>query len=471
VPNKPTKWAIVASLAIALLVVAYTYRRYRIAPRLTFPNLEVMDALGAKTVLRPQPGRSLVVVFFASWCHDCARELPKLHAAWSKNLKQVDVALITDEGMTTMLEYRALHKYPFAFYTLPQSFDNYGIHAIPTTYLLNAKGEIVFSKVGEVDWNSPELARKIDAGNYAAETVGVKMIPIQTPVGEFKVWTKRFGNNPKIKILLLHGGPALTHEYMECFEKFFLNEGFEFYQYDQLGSYFSDRPKNDSLWQVSRFVEEVEQVRQAIGADGKNFYLLGNSWGGILAMEYALKYQKNLKGLMISNMMASAPAYGRYANEVLAKQMDPKVLSEIRAIEAKKDFENPRYMELLLPHFYHKHICRLKEWPDGLKRAMDHVNGAIYTLMQGPSEFGIGGRLANWDVKNRLKEIIVPTLMIGAKYDTMDPKAMEEQSRLVKNGRFLFCPDGSHLSMWDDQQIFMRGVIRFIKDVDSGLFS
>jgi proline iminopeptidase len=309
-----------------------------------------------------------------------------------------------------------------------------------------------------------------DYFNYGdtVESAGVKLIPIKTPAGEFNVWTKRFGNNPKIKILLLHGGPALTHEYMECFETFFQREGFEFYEYDQLGSYYSDQPTDSSLWTTARFVEEVEQVRKAIGADSTNFYVLGNSWGGILAMEYALKYQHHLKGLLVANMMASAPEYGRYANEVLAPQMKPEVLSEIKELEAKKDFNNPRYMELLLPNFYNEHICRLKTWPDGLSRAFKHVNGEIYTMMQGPSEFRVSGRLANWDIKNRLNEITVPTLMIGAKYDTMDPNAMEEQSKLVKNGQYLYCPNGSHLSMWDDQQIFMNGVIRFINDVDSG---
>lgn len=300
------------------------------------------------------------------------------------------------------------------------------------------------------------------------ESGGVRMIPIKTPVGDFKVWTKRFGTNPRIKILLLHGGPAMTHEYMECFETFFQREGFEFYEYDQLGSYYSDQPKDSSLWVTERFVEEVEQVRQAIGADQSNFYLLGNSWGGILAMEYALKYQKNLKGLLISNMVASAPEYGKYAAEVLATQMNPAVLAEIRAIEAKKDFANPRYMELLMPNFYKEHICRLIEWPDGLSRAFKHANGEIYTLMQGPSEFGISGRLATWDITARLKEIAVPTLMIGAKHDTMDPKAMEAQSKMVQHGSYLFCPNGSHLSMWDDQKVFMSGVIAFIHSVDSG---
>lgn len=317
--------------------------------------------------------------------------------------------------------------------------------------------------------NKPETLSKYFTykENTNIESAGVKMIPIKTPIGNFKVWTKRFGNNPKIKILLLHGGPAMTHEYMECFETFFQREGFEFYEYDQLGSYYSDQPKDSSLWTTERFVNEVEQVRKAIGADSSNFYVLGNSWGGILAMEYALKHQKNLKGLIVSNMVASAPEYGKYADEVLAKQMKPEVLAEIRTLEAKKDFNNPRYMELLIPNFYKKHLCRLEEWPDGLNRASKHINGEIYTLMQGPSEFGISGRLAKWDIKNRLNEITIPTLMIGAKYDTMDPRAMEQQSKLVKKGRYLYCPNGSHLAMWDDQKIFMSGVIEFIHDVNN----
>jgi proline iminopeptidase len=310
------------------------------------------------------------------------------------------------------------------------------------------------------------VADYFNYGDTGVRTAGIKMIPITTPAGNFKVWTKRFGNNPRIKVLLLHGGPAMTHEYMECFESFFPQEGFEFYEYDQLGSYYSDQPADSSLWTTARFVEEVEQVRKAIGADKENFYLLGNSWGGILAMEYALKYQQHLKGLIVANMVASAPEYSRYSVEVLAPQMDPKVLAEVRDIEKRKDFDNPRYMELLLPNFYHQHLCRLAEWPDPVNRALKHVNPVIYTMMQGPSEFGISGRLANWDIKSRLGEITVPTLMIGAKYDTMDPKAMEAQSKMVKNGSYLYCPDGSHLAMWDDQKVFMNGVIKWIKEVD-----
>ncbi len=314
-----------------------------------------------------------------------------------------------------------------------------------------------------------------NSGDSGVRSAGIKMIPIETPVGKFRVWTKRFGNNPRIKVLLLHGGPAMGHEYMECFESFFPQEGFEFYEYDQLGAPYSDQPSDSSLWTTARYVEEVEQVRKAIGADSSNFYVLGNSWGGILAMEYALKYQRNLKGMIVANMVASGPEYGKYAREVLAPQMDPKVVTEIRDIEARGDYKNPQYEELLIPNFYNKHICRLDPWPEPFQRDFAHFSasarsGEIYLIMQGPSEFGIAGRLATWDIKDRLKEISVPTLMVGAKFDTMDPKAMEAQSKMVKKGRFLYCANGSHLSMWDDQQTFMSGVIGFIKDVDTGKF-
>ena len=127
---------------------------------------------------------------------------------------------------------------------------------------------------------------------------GVRMIPISTPHGEFRVWTKRVGNNPTTKLLLLHGGPGATHEYLEAFDSFLPAAGIEYYYYDQLGSAYSDQPDEPDLWELDRFVDEVEQVRQALGLDRDNFYLLGQSWGGMLAIEYALKHQQHLKGLV-----------------------------------------------------------------------------------------------------------------------------------------------------------------------------
>lgn len=299
---------------------------------------------------------------------------------------------------------------------------------------------------------------------------GIKIIPIETSKGKFNIWTKTIGNNPTIKVLLLNGGPGATHEYFECFENFFPKESIEFIYYDQLGCGYSDNPKDTSMWNLPRFVEEVEQVRIALKLSSDNFYLLGHSWGGILAMEYALKYQQNLKGLIISNMMSSALDYGKYADDVLAKQFDAKVLDTIRQIEAKKDFNNPKYMELLMPNYYAKHICRipLEQWPEPVTRSFAKMNNSLYVSMQGPSEFGISGKLEKWDRKAALKTLDVPTLVIGAQFDTMDPEHMKWMSAQVQNGSYLFCSKGSHMSMYDDQETYMNGLIKFIKAVDNG---
>ena len=304
------------------------------------------------------------------------------------------------------------------------------------------------------------------------QTGGVKIIPIETPKGKFNVWTKSIGNNPKIKLLLLNGGPGATHEYFECFENFLLPENVELIYYDQLGCGLSDNPKDTTMWDLPRFVEEVEQVRKALNLNKDNFYLLGHSWGGILAMQYALKYQDNLKGLIISNMMSSCPAYGKYAQEVLAPQFDQKILDTIRQIEAKGDFANPKYMELLMPNFYAKHICRLPldKWPEPMNRAFSKTNQSLYVTMQGPSEFGIGGNLINWDVSKELPKIKTPTLTIGGAHDTMDPEHMKWMSTQVQHGRNITCPNGSHMSMYDDQKNYFPGLIQFIKDVDGGKF-
>jgi proline iminopeptidase len=315
--------------------------------------------------------------------------------------------------------------------------------------------------------SAPSLASYF-APDAGVDTAGVRLIPIQTPKGAFKVWTKRFGSNPRIKLLLLHGGPGATHEYFEALERFAGAEGIELIYYDQLGSAWSDQPKDDSLFTLERFVDEVEQVRQALGLTQDDFYLLGHSWGGILAAEYALAHQGQLKGLVISNMMMSIPDYNRYASDVLAKGMDAGVVKEIQDLEKRGQYESPRYMELLLPHFYTKHICRLEEWPDAVTRSFGKLNKQIYVMMQGPSEFGASGRLASWDRKADLGRITVPTLVIGATHDTMDPEHMRWVSTQVKNGSFLLCPQGSHMAMWDDQRTYAAGLLRFLKAVDAG---
>ncbi|MBZ9618621.1 proline iminopeptidase-family hydrolase [Psychroflexus lacisalsi] len=317
-----------------------------------------------------------------------------------------------------------------------------------------------------------EKSSYLDYSNKADQaTGGINMIPIETEIGTFNVYTKRMGNSPTMRVLLLHGGPGGTHEEFGNFEGYLPNEEIEYIYYDQLDSYYSDKPNDPLLWTTEHFVEEVEQVRKALNLNKDNFYLLGQSWGGILAMEYALKYQENLKGLIVSNMVASVPEYNKYAQEILAPQLPDDVLKEIQAIEANKDYANPRYEELLMEHFYTEHILRkpLEEWPKSILLMFEHLNPEIYIYMQGPSEFGItdDATLSDWDVSDRLKEIEIPTLMLGAKHDTMDPEYMKWMATEVQNGRSVIT-NGSHVSQFDDPENYFSGLITFIRDVDSG---
>ena len=298
---------------------------------------------------------------------------------------------------------------------------------------------------------------------------GVKLIPVATPKGTFRVWTKRIGNHPTMKVLLLHGGPGATHEYLEAFDSYFPAASVEYYYYDQLGSYYSDQPDDPDLVALARFVDEVEQVRQALALDRNNFYLYGQSWGGLLAIEYALKYQQHLKGLIISNMMASIPQYNEYARTVLMPSMDPVALAEIQKYEAAGDYENPRYMELLIAHHYIYHVLRMpvEDWPDPVNRAFKHINPSIYVPMQGPSELGASGKLVDWDRTADLAKIMVPSLVIGAQYDTMDPQHMSWMATAIPHARYLHCTNGSHMALYDDQALYFRGLIQFIQDVDA----
>ncbi len=298
---------------------------------------------------------------------------------------------------------------------------------------------------------------------------GARRIPVRTPKGTYQVWVKRIGNNPRLRVLLLHGGPGSTHEYLEACDSFLPAAGVEYYYYDQLGSGFSDQPDEPSLWELDRFVDEVEQVRQALGLDRDNFVLYGQSWGGILGLEYALAHQQHLRGLVISNMMASVPAYNAYAEQVLMPEMDQAALAEIKALEAAGKTADPRYMELLTEQHYVHHVLRMPpaEWPDPVQRGFAHINPAIYVSMQGPSELGISSdaKLVNWDRTGDLPSIEVPTLVIGARHDTMDPAHMEMMAASLPKGRYLYCPDGSHLAMYDDQQAYFAGLTGFLHDV------
>ncbi|MBV9986528.1 MAG: proline iminopeptidase-family hydrolase [Chitinophagaceae bacterium] len=296
------------------------------------------------------------------------------------------------------------------------------------------------------------------------KTGGTRLIQVD---GKYNVWTKKVGDG-KIKVLLLHGGPGFTHDYMECFEDFLPKEGIEFYYYDQLGCGNSDIPTDTSLWRIPRFVEEVEQVRKGLGLD--NFYLLGHSWGGMLAMEYLHKYQSHVKGAVLSNMTAGISSYMVYAQQLKQKFFSPADIKKYDSLDQLKKYESPEFQDLLMNKLYSKVICRLNPWPEPILRAFKKANMNIYIQMQGVDEFHVTGNFKNWDMWDRLKDITVPALVLGGQNDEMNPADMKREAALLPNSRLYLCPDGSHMAMYDDQQNYFRELIRFLKDVDNSTF-
>ncbi len=296
--------------------------------------------------------------------------------------------------------------------------------------------------------------------------IETKLIPIKTEQGEYNVWIQRCGDNPTKRLLLLHGGPGMSHEYFKSFDKWFADSDIEYIYYDQLGSHKSDKPSGLSLWTIERFVDEVDQVRTALGLGGDNFFLLGHSWGGVLAIEYALKHPDALKGLIISNMMADCIAYQKYADEVLAPQFKPATLKRIKSLEEEGLYESEEYEELLVP-YYERHVLRqpMGSWPDSVLSSLSHVNKKLYVHMQGPSEFGISGVLATWDRSKDLSSIKVPTLTIGAEHDTMDPSYMKWMASEFPKGSYLYCRSAGHMAMWDNPVTYHKGIEDFIEKI------
>jgi proline iminopeptidase len=290
-------------------------------------------------------------------------------------------------------------------------------------------------------------------------TAGIRMIPVVG--GKYKVWTKKIGSG-KVKVLLLHGGPGFTHDYLEAMESFLPEAGIEMYYYDQLGAGNSDAPDDPSLWTLDRFCEEVEEVRRGLGLD--NFVLFGHSWGGILAMEYALKYQQHLRGLVISNMTAGTQAYLK-RTAALKNLLPPDKRAQLDALEAKQDYDNPAYEKIMMEDLYPQMICRIQPWPEPLNRAFRLVNQKIYVQMQGKSEFLVTGNLKDWERWDRLPEIKVRALTIGAMHDEMDPEDMKKMATLMPNATSVICPNGSHMDMWDDQAFYFDHLLRFLRTV------
>lgn len=300
-----------------------------------------------------------------------------------------------------------------------------------------------------------------DALNPAGiQVAGIRMIPVVK--GKYKVWTKRMGSG-SVKVLLLHGGPGFPHDYLEAMESFLPQAGIEMYYYDQLGVGNSDVPDDASLWTLPRYVEEVEEVRRGLGLD--RFVLFGHSWGGMLALEYALHDQQHLRGLVISNMTAGIRSYLKRTAMLKTQLLTPERRAKFDALEKSKDYANPEYTKILMEDLYPQMICRLKPWPEPVTRALGKANDKIYNLMQGKSEFEVTGNLKDWERWDRLHEIKVKALTIGAAHDEMDPADMTKMATLMPNATSAICPNGSHLDMWDDQAFYFQHLLGFLRTV------
>lgn len=278
----------------------------------------------------------------------------------------------------------------------------------------------------------------------------------------YNVWTRRVGDQP-VHLLLLHGGPGFTHEYFEGFGERLPAAGIAVHYYDQLGSYQSDQPDDPSLWTVARFREEVEEVRRALGLE--QFYLLGQSWGGMLAIEYALAYQQHLKGLVISSMTASIAAYERYA-DTLRNRLPREVLNVLERYEEAGDYDAPEYEKLIWDRLYSQHLCRTHPLPEPVLRGVAHMNKQVYNTMQGPNEFVVTGNFKNWDRWDDLHRIGVPALLSVGRHDTMSVEDIEEMARRIPDARVAIHENAGHMAMWDDADSYFGAVIDFINKIE-----
>jgi proline iminopeptidase len=278
-----------------------------------------------------------------------------------------------------------------------------------------------------------------------------------------RIWTLRLGTGEK-KVLLVNGGPGLSHEYMRCFASFLPQAGYELYFYDQLGTGASDRSDDRSLWTLPRYLDELETVRAGLGLE--RFVLIGHSWGAILGIEYTLRHPERLAGFVLSNMSASFADYGAYWRH-LRDTLPEDVRTRLSALEATGRGDSEAYTDLLQRELYSRYICRLDPWPSPIQRSLSGLNTDIYRQLQGPNEFTPTGELKNWDRWADLHRIATPTLVIGARYDEMNPESARREARLIPNAELFMSETGSHLAMWDDQLHYFEAVLGFLNRLPS----
>jgi proline-specific peptidase len=276
-----------------------------------------------------------------------------------------------------------------------------------------------------------------------------------------RVWYRRVGNGG-IPLLLLHGGPGAGHDYLEPLEALATDRQVVFY--DQLGCGRSDRPDNPSLWRIERFVTEVAQVRQALGLS--HIHLLGHSWGGWLAVEYLLGQPEGVVSAVLSSTSASLP---EVATEIgrLKAQLPHDVLSMMSRHEATGDFGHPEYQEAVM-EFYKRYLCRLDPWPDCLMRSVANIDGnQVYLTMNGPNEFTTIGNLKDWERRDRLPEIRVPTLVTVGRHDEVPLACAKTLHDGVGGSELAVFEQSSHMVMLEETDAYIQRLVRFLTRVEA----
>ena len=266
---------------------------------------------------------------------------------------------------------------------------------------------------------------------------------------------------PKGSLLCLHGGPGAPHNYLLSLGDL-SHSGYRVILYDQLGVGKSEMPQNKYIFSIEYGVEEVEAFRRAMNLGKVN--LLGSSYGGLLAIAYALKYQKNLKSLITTGGLASVPLTVKEMQR-MKSELPAETVSILEKYEKAGDFENPEYVRASM-EFYHKHVCRLSEWPPEVQFTLDNVSKPVYYLMNGPNEYTIIGSMKYWDATDQLPQIKVPTLVTGGRFDEVSPKVAESIHKGIKGSKRLTFANSSHMPFWEERQKYMRAIAKFLDEVN-----
>lgn len=281
-------------------------------------------------------------------------------------------------------------------------------------------------------------------------------------VDGYHVWYRRVGEGG-VPLLVLHGGPGAGHDYLEPLEG--LAEGREVVFYDQLGCGRSDKPDDTSLWKMGRFVDEVETVRAALGLE--EIHLLGQSWGGWLAIEYMLTRPEGVVGLVLASTSASIRQFVAEA-EKLKAALPPGVYETMLRHEAAGELHHPDY-EVAVAEFYSRHVCRLDPWPGPMLRTGENLEGnPVYETMNGPNEFFVIGNLKDWDREDRLGEIEVPTLVTVGRYDEITPACAGTLRRGIRGSELRVFEESSHTAHLEETDEYLRVVGDFLSRVENG---